>query len=292
MLRRVVVRAPATVANIGSGFDCMGFALAWHNLVTVETAPADQVGVRVTGEGAAEIPGDGTNLTVRAARSVLGEVGLGVECVNAIPYGRGMGSSAAAIVAGLLAGSALAEKDDLELLPAAIEMEGHADNVAPCLLGGITVVSGGRAQRLEPPEAVRPLVCVAPKSMSTEAARKALPASVPFSEAAASVGRAAALAAALATGDADALLEATDDTLHQPARFELMPESAQMVRALRAEGLAAFLAGAGPSVTALVPSKVWQAAQNTARHHAREGWVVKVVPFDPDGATVLERTPA
>jgi homoserine kinase len=289
MLRKVVVRAPATVANIGSGFDCMGFALAWHNLVTVEQDESGAVSVKTTGEGAAQIPAGESNLTVRAARAVLGDVGLRVECVNAVPYGRGMGSSAAAIVAGLVAGTALAEKEGLELLPLATEMEGHADNVAPCLLGGVTIVTGGRAQRLDPPETVRPIVCAAPKAMSTEAARKALPDTVPFSEAVASVGRAASLAAAIATGAADALLEATDDTLHQPARFALMPESAALVRALRAEGIAAFLSGAGPSVAALVPWGRTQWAQNTARHHAEAGWQVKVIAFDPDGATVLGR---
>jgi homoserine kinase len=277
------------VANIGSGFDCMGFALAWHNLVTLELDESGAVGVKVTGEGAQQIPADESNLTVRGARGVLGEAGLRVECMNAVPYGRGLGSSAAAIVAGLIAGAALAEKDDLELLSIATEMEGHADNVAPCLLGGVTIVTGGRAQRLDPPETVRPIVCAAPRSMSTKAARKALPDTVPFSEAVASVGRAASLAAAIATGAADALLEATDDTLHQPARFELMPESAALVRALRAEGIAAFLSGAGPSVAALVPSGRTQWAQNVARHHAKAGWQVKVMAFDPDGAAVLTR---
>lgn len=285
----VVVRAPATVGNIGSGFDCMGFALAWHNLVRVELDPSGAVAVSVNGEGAARIPRDEGNLIVRAARTLLGpDAGLRVECTNAIPFERGLGSSAAAIVAGLVAGAALAGKEDLDLLPLAAELEGHADNVAACLAGGVTVVSGPSALRLGAADAIRPLVCVAPKSMSTAQARGVLPESVPFADAVLAVGRAAFLAAALATGDAGALFDATDDVLHQPARFELMPESAALVGALRAEEIAAFLSGAGPSVAMLVPSARAQAAENTARHHVREGWVLRRSVFDPDGAMVVE----
>lgn len=287
---RVTVRAPATVANLGAGFDCVGVALAWFSEISVEIAPAGEGSVTVTGEGADRIPRDETNLTLRALRSVLGEgPAVRVHAVNSIPYGRGFGSSAAAIVAGLVAGEALGGHHERPLLAIATEIEGHADNVGPCLLGGAVVAGGARPIRLGAPAGISVLACVAPSSMSTGAARRALPAQVPFADAVASVRRAALLAAALATADASVLLEATDDCLHQPARFGLMPDSAALVGGLRAEGFAAFLSGAGPSVAALVPSARATEAEGAAARLAPDGWSVRVEAFDEAGARVVDR---
>jgi homoserine kinase len=167
-------------------------------------------------------------------------------------------------------------------------MEGHADNVAPCVHGGAVVAAGRAVLPLGVPEGIDVVVCVAPSTLATEASRKLLPSSVPLSDAAATAGRAALLAASLATGEASRLLDATDDVLHQPARFELMPDSGRLVGALRKEGIAAFLAGAGPSVAALVPSGDLPAAAAAAGRLAPDGWEVREAAIDSSGAAVVE----
>jgi homoserine kinase len=224
---------------------------------------------------------------------VLGEPrGLRVHLTNAIPFGRGLGSSAAAIVGGMVAARALAPDavawDADMLVHAAAEMEGHADNVAPCVYGGAVVAAGGTTKPLGAPAGIVALVCVAPTTLETEAARRALPADVPFPVAAATAGSAAMLAASLATGDSSRLLEATEDVLHQPARFRLMPGSGALVAALRGNRIAAFLAGAGPSVAALVPEAEAAEAEASARRLAPDDWDVRLAGFDRGGAVVVE----
>jgi homoserine kinase len=207
----------------------------------------------------------------------------------AIPAGRGFGSSAAAVVAGLIAGRALGATShtDDDLLELAVRLEGHADNVAPCLLGGVTVSTDQHTVRLDPPKGIIPLVCVAPGSMSTKHARAALAQEVSRADAVANIGRAALLIAAVAQGRADVLMDATDDLIHQPQRFELMPESGELVRALRGKGIAAFLAGAGPSVAALVGEAVSADAEVAGRALAPDGWEVRLESIDPTGARVV-----
>lgn len=290
MAERVVVSVPATVANLGPGFDCLGLALGWHDQVRVERAP-DGPAVTVAGTGAERIPRDASNLVLRGLAAIMGDApAVSVHQMTAIPSGRGFGSSAAAIVAGLVAGRALADSShgDDELVGLAAAIEGHADNVAPCLLGGVAVIGEGRALRLDPPAGLRALVCVAPSGLPTTAARAALPEVVPREEAARSMGRAALLAASLAAGRLDALLAATEDSFHQPARFELMPDSGALVDGLRAGGIAAFLAGAGPSVGALVLAGDVEGAAAAARRLAPEGWDVRIESLDGDGATIVE----
>lgn len=290
---RVVVRAPATIANLGPGFDCLGIAIAWHNEIRVERDPSGELTVTAAGEGAADVPRDATNLAVRAMAGVLGEPrGLRVHLTNAIPFGRGFGSSAAAIIGGLVAARALAPDSDAwdadMLVHTGSQLEGHADNVAPCVLGGAVVTTPGAAKRLGAPPGITTLVCVSPTQLATEAARRALPAQVALGDAAATAGRAALLAVSLATGDAERLLEATEDVLHQPARFELMPASGALVAALRRERVAAFLAGAGPSVAALVREVDAREAEAIARRVAPDDWDVRTVPIDAAGAMVVE----
>lgn len=290
---RVVVRAPATIANIGPGFDCLGLAIAWHNEIRLERDRSGGLTVTAAGRGADQVPRDGSNLAVRAIAKVLGQPrGLRIHQTNAIPFGRGFGSSAAAIVGGLVAARAFAPDAgawDADVLVAiAAEMEGHADNVAPCVHGGAVVAAGRAVMPLGAPQGIEAVVCIAPSAMATEAARKLLPASVPLADAAATAGHAALLAASLAAGDPSRLFEATEDVIHQPARFELMPDSGRLVAALRRDGIAAFLAGAGPSVAALVASPGVGDATEAARRAVPDGWEVREAGIDPSGAVVVE----
>src|SRR5579862_6667936 len=218
----VLVRVPATSANLGPGFDTLGLALGLYDEVEVR-ATGSGVDIEVTGEGADEVAGAGEkHLIVRALRVALDDLdiaqpaGLALRCVNRIPHGRGLGSSAAAIVAGLLAARALAgaSTSPEDVLPLASMLEGHPDNVAPCLFGGLTIawtpaagagLPTARAVRLEPCPEVRPVAFIAPEPVSTKVARGLLPATVPHADAARNAGRAALLVAAL-TARPDALL--------------------------------------------------------------------------------------
>jgi homoserine kinase len=298
----VHVRVPATSANIGPGFDAFGLALARHDFVEARVAGSD-VRVEVAGEGAGELPTDGSHLVARAMAAAFAELGerppgLRVRCRNAIPQARGLGSSSAAIVAGVLLARALTVEgarrlDDAAVLALASRIEGHPDNVAPCLLGGFTIayLTGGvgRAVRLTPSPAVTPVVYVPPVRGLTAEARAALPSDVPHSDAAFNAGRAALLVHAL-TVDPELLLSATEDRLHQNYRAPGMPATSALVSTLREAGVAAVVSGAGPTVLALLrpgqtapdpgaPWRVWQVrvdatgaavAQGTIGHAERD----------------------
>ncbi|MGK5519233.1 homoserine kinase [Micromonospora sp. URMC 107] len=282
----VRVRVPATSANLGPGFDALGLALTLHDDVAAEVT-ARGVTVAVAGQGAGELPADDRHLVVRAMRAafdVLGgqPPGLAVECVNRIPQARGLGSSSAAIVAGVLLARALVTDgenrlDDAAALRLAAEIEGHPDNVAPCLLGGFTLAwtepSGARAVSLPVADGVRPTVFVPAERGLTATARAALPATVPHADAALNAGRAALLVHAL-TADPGLLLPATVDRLHQDYRADGMPGSAELVKALRGAGVAAVISGAGPTVLALTAPPEGLAAGT--------GW--QVWRLDPDGS--------
>jgi homoserine kinase len=285
----VVVRVPATIANLGPGFDSLGLALSWHNEVRIERA-SEGLTISATGPDAEQIPRDENNLVARAFAAVFGELPAArINQIIAIPAGRGFGSSAAAVVAGLVAGRALGATahSDADLLELAVGLEGHPDNVAPCLFGGVTISTEASTVRVDPPTSIRPLVCVAPDPMATGVARAALAQEVSRPDAVANIGRAALLVAALMQGRSDVLMDATEDRLHQPSRFELMPESGELVRALRGKGIAAFLAGAGPSVAALVDGADAAGAETVARAAAPEGWEVRLESIDPSGARVV-----
>ncbi|WP_432986343.1 homoserine kinase [Dactylosporangium sp. CA-233914] len=260
--RPVVVRVPATSANLGPGFDALGLALTLYDEVEARVTDGG-VTVEVTGEGAGELPGDETHLVVRSMRRAFDELGeqppgLALRCRNRIPQARGLGSSSAAIVAGIVLVRGLVEDgparmDDRAALALADAIEGHPDNVAPCLLGGFTIAwtenGGAAAVRREPAAGIRPVVFVPEERGLTEAARAALPKTVPHADAAFNAGRAALLVHALA-GDPGRLFAATEDRLHQDYRAEGMPPTAGLVARLRAEGVAAVVSGAGPSVLA------------------------------------------
>ena len=259
----VRVRVPATSANLGPGFDALGLALALHDDLDVHALGTSDVVVEVTGEGVGEVPDDEQHLVVRALRLALDHVGApqsGVRlvCRNRIPHGRGLGSSAAAVVAGVLAARGLvAEPEALPdevVVQLAAELEGHPDNAAPAVLGGATAAwaEGDRFRAVTLPvsDELAPVAIVPAQHLSTKAARGVLPAQVPHADAAFQAGRAALLVEALGRRP-DLLLTATQDRLHQEYRRRVMPDSLALVDALRARGVAAVVSGAGPTVLAL-----------------------------------------
>jgi homoserine kinase len=298
----VRVRVPATSANLGPGFDTFGIALAKYDEVTVELT-GEGLSVEVSGEAADQVPRDETHLVVSsllsACRRWAGEPsGLRVRCHNTIPHSRGLGSSAGAIVAGVVAARALVAGadgadgvDDVEVLDLASEMEGHPDNVAAALAGGFTLAwstgSGTRAARLTPHDAVLPVACVPAWSMSTETARGLLPATVPHGDAVFNAARSGLLVAAL-TQLPDRLLEATEDRLHQPYRAPAMRPTADLMQRLRAQGVPAVLSGAGPTVLALCDRRRHTAAEVAAI--AGPDWQVDSPGVDLRGA-VARRLP-
>lgn len=300
----VRVRVPATSANLGPGFDALGLALALHDVIEVRALASDVVVVDVEGEGAGEVPGDESHLVVRALRTALDvagapQTGLHLSCVNRIPHGRGLGSSAAAAVAGIVAARALVADptalDDATVLDLASELEGHPDNAAPALLGGATVAwltgttGGARAARLDVHPDVRATVLVPSARLATSRARGVLPQTVPHADAAFNAGRAALLVEAL-TRRPDLLLEATEDRLHQGYRSDVMPSTFELVQALRAEGLAATVSGAGPTVLVLDdaagPDRVGQVVAELVGGAA--DWEVRAIEIDQRGV-VAER---
>ena len=260
----VTVEVPATSANLGPGFDCLGLALELSDTLVAEVVP-EGLEVRAAGESASEVPLDERHLVVRSMRAAFDAMGLGpsglhLACTNRIPHSRGLGSSAAAIVGGIVLARALVADadrrlDDAAALSLASRIEGHPDNVAAALLGGF-VISGRDgdavwAQQSQVHPSVSAVVFVPPHGVRTEVARGLLPETVPHADAAANSGRAALLVAALAAYPAH-LLRATEDFLHQRQREPAMPESLALVDDLRARGIPAVVSGAGPTVLAFV----------------------------------------
>ncbi|MFI9151828.1 homoserine kinase [Streptomyces sp. NPDC053367] len=291
----VRVRVPATSANLGPGFDALGLALGLYDDVVVRVADSG-LHIDIAGEGSETLPRDEKHLLVRSMRTafdVLGGQprGLEIVCANRIPHGRGLGSSSAAICAGIVAARAVtiggeSKLDDAGLLELATEIEGHPDNVAPCLLGGFTIAwmesGAARAIRLEPKDSIVPVVFVPGKPVLTETARGLLPRSVPHVDAAVNAGRAALLVEAL-TRRPELLLPATEDRLHQEYRAPAMPESAALVERLRADGVPAVISGAGPTVMALADAGTADKVEALAGPE----WAANRLPLDLRGASVL-----
>jgi homoserine kinase len=292
----VDVTVPATSANLGPGYDALGLALDLRDRVSAEVV--DGTGdpeITVSGEGAGSVPRGPDHLVHRAMVAAFDHMDcpaprVRLHCVNVIPHGRGLGSSSAAIVAGVCAARALVAggsllMDDDAVFALAAELEGHPDNVAPAFFGGFTVAyaDGGRfhATALSVDPRVSAVVFVPPEAVETKVARGLLPQTVPHADAAANAGRAALLLAALG-GRPELLLPATEDRLHQDYREPAMPASLALVRALRADGLPAVVSGAGPTVLVLTD----HAASDGLLDRAPEGWRALALAVENRGAQV------
>jgi homoserine kinase len=268
----VRVRVPASSANLGPGFDAVGLALGLYDEVVASVAGAG-LRVEVDGEGAGEVPTDERNLVVRALRAGCARfgyqpAGMVLRCRNRIPHSRGLGSSAAAAVAGVLAGYGFAGMEpDEAVLDLAAGFDGHADNASASLLGGLVISwydgASFHGARLQPHPDLAPVLLVSQEASATELTRRLLPAEVRHADAAFTAGRAALLVHAL-TQAPDLLLSATEDRLHQPYRRAAYPATARVVEELRAAGVPAAVSGAGPSVLALPASGELPAGVPTA----------------------------
>lgn len=309
----VTVRVPATSANLGPGFDSFGLALSLYDVVTAQVT-AGETTIEVTGAGAETAGAGEQHLVIRAMRTAFAHSGrrppgIVLSCQNQIPQGFGLGSSAGAIVAGLLAARALAGDDGRTALPddavlrLATRLEGHPDNVAACLAGGLTIAwqpspaeprahdspepAGPRVARLTPLPGIEPVLCVPAEPLPTVAARKVLPAQVPHAAAAANSARSALLIAAL-TSQPDLLMDATEDFLHQRYRAAAMPATAALIGRLRAAGVPAVVSGAGPSVLAFVVADAGPSADDVATIAGTDDITWQVLPLrvDTTGAAV------
>lgn len=290
--RRRLVRVPATSANLGSGFDVFAAALSMH--LELEVAEAGEFEVEVGGE---PLPADRSNLCVRAFEQLHPADGLRFELHTKIPIARGLGSSAAAIVAGLMAADHLYELalDQVEIYRRAVELEGHPDNVAAALFGGVALCPRAEGDglpapvRLEPPQGVEPVLVVPHDEVSTADARAALPATLQLDSAVANVAASAQLALGIERSDLTLIARGLEDRLHQPARESLYPRSMEVVAAAKDLGaIGASISGAGPAVL------VWCFWQDTGKvlgalEERTRGWAdVARTPFSPIGADVPE----
>jgi homoserine kinase len=282
------LRVPASTANLGPGFDALGMALELYDSVEVRVT-GDAIRVEVTGEGAGELPTDESHLVVRALRAAADSLGLAlpgllIRCHKRIPQARGLGSSAAATVAGVAAAFTLAGKSvGDEALQVAAEFEGHADNAAAALYGGLVLAwSEGpryRAVSVATHPDVSPVVLIPDTLSATSVTRGLLPGNVPHTDAAFSAGR-AALAVHALTVAPELLLPATEDRLHQDYRESAWPATMRMVRELRANGVPATVSGAGPTVLALPSGGVLPAGIDTS------GFTVRALPVDLVGVVI------
>lgn len=290
----VRISVPATSANLGPGFDSLGLALDLRDLLTGEVTESG-LDVDVVGEGADGVPRDESHLVVQAMRVAFEQMGahqpgLSLHCENAIPHARGLGSSSAAIVGGIALARALVDGgqlllDDDAAFRLAARMEGHPDNAGPAWYGGFVICGREGESCYAVPSAVdqeiTAVVLIPPYPLSTAVARGLLPETVPHADAAANAGRTALLVAALACAP-EHLLLATRDLLHQDYRRPAMPESLALVDALRADGIAAVVSGAGPTVLALCAHGDVEGIVP----RAPAGWTARAIGVDRDGVRV------
>ena len=291
---------PASSANLGPAFDCAGLALAVHDELVAMVTDDPGILVEVSGESADDVPTDASHLVVRAMRAGFDWLGVDapgfvLRTSNRIPHGRGLGSSAAAVVGGIVLARAMVDDGPArmtasDVLQVALTFESHPDNLAATLHGGLTVAwveADGLADcvRMVPHPDIRPVVLVPTDQLPTSTARALLPPMVPFADATTNVGRAALLVHAL-TSEPGRLLTATEDRLHQDCRAHAYPQTAALVARLRAAGFAAVVSGAGPSVLVLAgpesvdrlpdPGPAW-----TARRVGIAAMGAREVPLPP-----------
>lgn len=291
----VRVLVPASSANLGPGFDSAGLALGVYDELIAMITDDDGVLVEVAGEGSDEVPRDERHLVVQAMQRAFDALGAKppgfvLRCRNAIPHGRGLGSSAAAIIGGMVLARAMVEQSamtDQDLLALATEMESHPDNLAAALYGGFTVAwlseSGAPGSvRLDPHPNLRAVLAIPTATVPTAKARQALPDHVAYADAVHNVSRAALLVHAM-TQEPALMWEAMSDRMHQHARLGVYPESVALVDALRAAGIAAAISGAGPSVMVVTdrPSDL-DRIQAVAEELGE--WVVQDLPISSHGA--------
>ncbi|MHA7305475.1 homoserine kinase [Arthrobacter sp. TMN-49] len=257
------VRVPGTSANLGPGFDSLGLAVSLYDTLSITVLATPELEFELSGEGVEQLPLDASHLVVKTldiawARLGYSRGGVRVAANNVLPHGRGLGSSASAIVAAIMAANALVapadQQDAAWVLQLASELEGHPDNVAPAIFGAVALSwqegTGFASAKLTPSGRVIPVAAIPDVELNTARARGMLPATVPHADAAANAGRAALLMHAL-SAEPRFLLAGTRDYLHQDYRAEAMPGSAALVAQLREEGHAAFISGAGPTVMTL-----------------------------------------
>ncbi len=295
------VQVPATTANLGPGLDCLGMSLELYNII--EMIPVSHgLTIEISGEGTTDIPRDERNLVVQAAMSVFRQVdysppGLKIRLLNQIPVARGLGSSTSAIVGGiiaanLLAGSKLSVKSMISL---AGSIEGHHDNAAPAILGGIvvSVQADGDVKylKIQPPQSLKGVAAIPEFSLATRASREALPSQVPFQDAVFNVGRAALLVAALQQGDLSLLGTAMEDRLHQTFRSSLIPGLKKVLAAAKLAGARGVtLSGSGPTVIAWTDSNFDLIARVMGETFRQNGIKTKVLVLKPSpiGARAFE----
>lgn len=303
--RKVVVEVPATTANLGPGFDTLGMALTIHDTLTATVVDTPGIRVEVHGVGEGEVPTDETNLIARSmahafASKKIPVPGVHLEAHNVIPHGRGLGSSGAAIVSGVMAAKGLLEGivefSASELLALATDMEGHPDNIAPSLFGGLTIAwmteEGPKHKKLSVHRGVSLVVAVPEDaSMSTQLARSLQPETVPHQDAIFNLSRSALLIAALIQSP-ELLFEATEDRLHQNYRASAMKDTDELLQKLRSQGYPAVVSGAGPSVLVLCPDPGQRLdIAQVVEAHGGGKWSSHMLTVDERGATV-EAVPA
>ncbi|MBA3629594.1 MAG: homoserine kinase [Actinobacteria bacterium] len=294
------IRVPATVANLGPGFDALGVAVRMHLEVDIEPR-RDSVDVLVEGEGAEQLPLDENNLVIRSMNTFFDQVGrrppgYAVRIKNPIPLASGLGSSAAAVVGGLFAARAITGRSmpQAEIIELATGLEGHPDNILPALLGGMVVCyrqgnNGAlRHFRLLPSDRLVPILAVPGRGFATAEARAALPGDIAFADAQFTASRAALLVAAVSAGaSSDVLAEAMSDRLHEPSRLKQMPETDAVHGELRDAGLPVALAGSGPSLIVMASRPETSTRAEQVRRICRSrgaGWRVFVSEWEPEGA--------
>jgi homoserine kinase len=297
----VTVRVPGTTANCGPGFDTIGIACTIYNELTLTLSDQGGFTLSVKGEGSGNIPTNDRNIAFQAVNAVLRQVGqtyagIDIKMANKIPLARGLGSSAAAIVAGLVAANAATggKLSKEELLALATAMEGHPDNVAPAIFGGITISMMDKDKpeslRFIPPAAIKMVVAVPDFGLSTKAARQVLPRMVSLQDAVFNVSRAALLVGALCQGQLGYLRQALEDRLHQPYRLKLIPGMRDVLAAAMEKGaLGAALSGAGPCLIAFTQEREAAIGESMvaafARHNVRAAYLN--LNIDSEGAKVI-----
>jgi len=298
----IQVQVPATSANLGPGFDCFGLALDLHDRYVVQILDEPGLDLDVAGEGAQTLPLNDKNLLIKAMNKgfdFLGgkPKGIAVRALNVVPHGRGLGSSASAIIGGLVLARALVltgtdKMSDQVLLDLATQMEGHPDNVAAALYGGATIAwqedhHGKLVSQVLPltvDSRIRAVAFIPNSELSTSKARKLLPENISHADAAANSARSALLSQAL-TNRPDLLFRATEDFLHQEFRESAMPKSLKLMRTLRKAGVASFISGAGPTVLTLHTSD--QSELEELMRAAGDGFEAKSLGIAVRGATLL-----